>query len=314
MAQVAITVEQVSSASSQIASSSKAVADGASQQASSIEETSSSLESMASMGKQAAANAQQANALARSAKDAAVDGGAAMEQMVGAMGRIRASAEGTSQIIKDINEIAFQTNLLALNAAVEAARAGEAGRGFAVVAEEVRSLALRSKQAANKTEELIRQSVTEATEGEATSKRVSEKLVEITGSVTKVTDIMAEIAATAGEQAKGIEQVNQAVSLMDKVTQQNAASSEESSAAAAELSGQSTDLQSLVQTFRLERRGHAERRPEAPAPAAAAAPAQRRPAPRPAARPASPLSGLQAMGLKPEEVNPHDGDPDFRDY
>ncbi|HVP67267.1 MAG TPA: HAMP domain-containing protein, partial [Anaeromyxobacteraceae bacterium] len=95
LSQVAGSVEQVSAASSQIAASSRAVADGASQQASSIEETSSSLESMASMAKQAADNAQQANALARSAKDAAVDGSGAMEQMVGAMGRIRASAEGT---------------------------------------------------------------------------------------------------------------------------------------------------------------------------------------------------------------------------
>jgi methyl-accepting chemotaxis protein len=315
LARVATSVEQLSSASSQIASSSKAVADGASQQASSIEETSSSLESMASMGKQAAANAQQANALARSAKDAAVDGGAAMEQMVGAMGRIRASAEGTSQIIKDINEIAFQTNLLALNAAVEAARAGEAGRGFAVVAEEVRSLALRSKQAANRTEELIRQSVTEASEGEVTSKRVSAKLVEITGSVTKVTDIMAEIAATAGEQAKGIEQVNQAVGLMDKVTQQNAASSEQSSAAAAELSGQSSDLQALVQTFRLERRTRGAA-PEAPAaiPLSPAPAPRSAPRARPAARPSTQVSGLQAMGLRPEEVIPLDGDPDFRDF
>jgi methyl-accepting chemotaxis protein len=82
-----------------------------------------------------------------------------MEQMSGATSKIRASAESTSQIINDINEIAFQMNLLALNAAVEAARAGEAGRGFAVVAEEVRSLALRSKEAANKTEALIRESV-----------------------------------------------------------------------------------------------------------------------------------------------------------
>jgi len=254
LAQVSGSVEQLSSASSQIAASSRSVADGASQQASSIEQTSSSLESMASMAKQAADNAQQANALARSAKDAAVDGSSAMEQMVGAMGRIRASAEGTSQIIKDINEIAFQTNLLALNAAVEAARAGEAGRGFAVVAEEVRSLALRSKQAANKTEELIRQSVAEAAQGEQTSKRVSDKLGEITGSVSKVTDIMGEIAAGASEQAKGIEQVNQAISLMDKVTQQNAASSEQSSAAATELNSQSSDLHNLVATFQIERR------------------------------------------------------------
>jgi len=316
LAQVAGSVEQISGAAGQIAASAKAVADGASQQASSIEETSSSLESMASMGKHAASNAQQANALARSAKDAALDGGAAMEQMVGAMGRIRASAEGTSQIIKDINEIAFQTNLLALNAAVEAARAGEAGRGFAVVAEEVRSLALRSKQAANKTEELIRQSVTEATQGEATSKRVSEKLTEITGSVTKVTDIMGEIAAGASEQAKGIEQVNQAVGLMDKVTQQNAASSEESSAAATELSGQSGDLQALVATFRLERRTEATSRAASSAiPLSPPRPAARAPrAPQGNGKAPPRPSGMHAMGLTPEEIIPLDGDPDFRDF
>ena len=102
-----------------------------------------------------------------------------MEQMTGAMAKIRASAEGTSEIIKDINEIAFQTNLLALNAAVEAARAGEAGRGFAVVAEEVRSLALRAKEAASKTEELIRESVKQAGEGELTARHVDGKLGEI---------------------------------------------------------------------------------------------------------------------------------------
>ena len=311
LGQVASSVEQISGASSQIAASSKAVADGASQQASSIEETSSSLESMASMAKHAAENAQQANALARSARDASLDGGAAMEQMVGAMGRIRASAEGTSQIIKDINEIAFQTNLLALNAAVEAARAGEAGRGFAVVAEEVRSLALRSKQAASKTEELIRQSVQEATQGELTSKRVSEKLSEITGSVSKVTDIMGEIAAGSSEQAKGVEQVNQAVGLMDKVTQQNAASSEESSAAAAELSSQSGDLKALVATFRLEHRAGTaqDARPgQAPRPAVPAA------RPPPARKPNGRTSGMKAMGLRPEEIIPLDGEGSFKDF
>jgi len=190
---VAESVDQVSAASGQIASSSQSVADGASQQASSLEETASSLETMSSMVKRSAENAQQANSLAQTAKAAAVGGTAAMDEMTGAMGKIRASAEGTSQIIKDINEIAFQTNLLALNAAVEAARAGEAGRGFAVVAEEVRSLALRSKEAALKTEELIKESVRQAAEGEIRSKQVNAQLGEIVGGIGKVTDIVSEI-------------------------------------------------------------------------------------------------------------------------
>src|SRR3990172_1425418 len=138
LAKVADAAEQVSSASGQIASSSQAVASGASEQARSLEDTTSRLESMATMTKLSTDNAQQADALAQTAKDATAAGTAAVEQMMGAMGRIRTSAESTSQIIKDINEITFQTNLLALNAAVEAARAGEAGRGFPVLPGEVR--------------------------------------------------------------------------------------------------------------------------------------------------------------------------------
>jgi len=252
LAQVAQAVEQVHSASTQIASSSQSVASGASEQASALEETGSSLESMSSSTRQAAENAGVASGLAAAAKGAASEGSEAMEQMMSAMGKIKASAEGTSQIIKDINEIAFQTNLLALNAAVEAARAGEAGRGFAVVAEEVRSLALRSKEAANKTEELIRQSVKEAGEGEVTAQRVNSKLSEIVCSVSKVTDIVTEIAASSKEQAAGIEQVSRAIGQMNTVTQQNAASSEESSSAAAELSSQAEQLAAMVGTFQFE--------------------------------------------------------------
>jgi len=253
MAQVAEAVEQVSSASTQIASSSQAVASGASEQASSLEETSSSLESVSSITKQATDNAQQANTLAQTARAAATDGTSAVVQMQDAMVKIKASAEGTSQIIKDINDIAFQTNLLALNAAVEAARAGEAGRGFAVVAEEVRSLALRAKEAAMKTEELIRQSVKLAGEGEATSRQVAGKLSEIVTGIGKVSDIVSEIATAAREQSTGIDQVSQAVGEMDKVTQQNAASAEESSSAASELSGQAEELAAMVGAFQIAR-------------------------------------------------------------
>jgi methyl-accepting chemotaxis protein len=255
LAQVAASAEQVSSAAAQIASSSQAVADGASEQASSLEETSSQLESMAATTRKAADHAQEADGLAQRARGAAGHGAAAVEQMSAAMSKIRASAEGTSQIIKEINEIAFQTNLLALNAAVEAARAGEAGRGFAVVAEEVRSLALRCKEAATKTEELIRQSVAQAGAGEVTSRDVSARLSEIVTAIGKVSAIVAEMSASSREQATGITQVNAAVAQMDRVTQQNAASSEQSSSAAAELSSQSEELAAMVQSFRIDRDG-----------------------------------------------------------
>jgi methyl-accepting chemotaxis protein len=251
MAQVASAVDQVSSAATQIASSSQAVAAGASEQAASLEETNSSVQSVADQTKQSADNAVQANALAKGAKTAATEGAAAVEQLQGSMQKIKQSAEGTSQIIKDVSEIAFQTNLLALNAAVEAARAGEAGRGFAVVAEEVRSLALRAKEAATKTEELIRQSVKQAGEGELAAKEVAGKLSEIVDGVAKVTEVVSEIAAATSEQTSGITQVNQAIAEMDKVTQQNAASAEESSSAASELSGQAEELASMVATFQL---------------------------------------------------------------
>ncbi len=251
--QVSEAADQVSSAASQIASSSQSVASGASEQASTLQETVSALDGVSGMTRHSADNAQQADALVKSAHEAAATGVMAMEAMHGSMTAIKLAAEGTSQIIKDINEIAFQTNLLALNAAVEAARAGEAGRGFAVVAEEVRSLALRSKEAAQKTEALILDSVRQASEGQSTSQLVTTNLGEIVAAVEKVTAIVGEIAASAREQSRSIDSVNVAVVEIDKVTQQNAASAEEASSAASELNGQAEELASMVGEFQLER-------------------------------------------------------------
>jgi methyl-accepting chemotaxis protein len=203
------------------------------------------------MVRHASQEAAQANALAGQASQAATAGAGAVAQMQGAMEKIKASAEGTGQIIRDINDIAFQTNLLALNAAVEAARAGEAGRGFAVVAEEVRSLALRAKEAAQKTEVLIRESVRQAGEGQTISVVVAGRLQEIVTGIGKVSAIVSEMAVATREEAASLDQVSHAVSEMERVTQQNAASSEQSSSAASELSAQSEELAAMVGAFRL---------------------------------------------------------------
>jgi methyl-accepting chemotaxis protein len=237
---------QVASASTQVSGSSQTLAQGASEQAASLQETSSALEQMSSMTRRNAQTSEQAASLASEAKSAANRGNQAMSRMGDAINEIQKSATETAKIIKVIDEIAFQTNLLALNAAVEAARAGEAGKGFAVVAEEVRNLAMRSAEAAKNTSSLIEGSVQSSRNGVAISDEVARTLDEIRLASEKVDALISEIAVAGKEQAQGIEQVNTAVSQMDKVTQVTAATAEESASAAEEMSSQAVVLNTVV--------------------------------------------------------------------
>jgi len=242
---------QVASAAEQMAATTESLSGGTQEQASSLEETAASLEEITGSVNQNAENAQQANQLATASRSTAEKGGQVVSNAVTAMGEISQASRKITDIISTIDEIAFQTNLLALNAAVEAARAGEQGRGFAVVAAEVRNLAQRSAAAAKEIKTLIQDSVRRVEMGSELVGKSGQTLEEIVASVRRVTELMAEIAASSKEQSSGINQVNRAVAQMDSVVQQNAAQTEELSSASLGLADQARQLQALIGRFKL---------------------------------------------------------------
>jgi len=238
--------EQVSSSSGEVSSASQSLAEGATEQASSLEQTSASLEQIASQTRSNADNAGQASKLAMETRKQAEAGNETMTDMISAMENINKSSGEIRKIMSVIEEIAFQTNLLALNAAVEAARAGEYGKGFAVVAEEVRNLAQRSATAAKDTGALIEEAVGRTEVGTDLATKAGNALGDIVTAIRKITEFVADIATASDEQAQGVEQVNSAVSQMDKVTQQNAAAAEEAASASEQLNNMATSLEEMV--------------------------------------------------------------------
>lgn len=210
------------------------------------------MEQLSSTVRHNADNATQASTLADQATREANQGGDIVNDVVSTMIKINASSHKIVDIISVINSIAFQTNILALNAAVEAARAGEQGRGFAVVASEVRSLAQRSGQAAKEIGVLINESVENIKSGSEQVTLAGGAMDKIVSSVSRVNDIMSEIAAASSEQSKGISQIGIAVVQMDSVTQQNAALVQQSAAATASLEEQARQLTEIVSVFKIE--------------------------------------------------------------
>lgn len=233
-------IDHVSSASSQVDSASQNLAEGSSKAAAAIEQTSSSLEEMSSMTKRTLENSAMLVASAHNTMEAMKNSHKSLKETDICIKKIGDAGTDATKIIRTSDEIAFQINLLALNAAVEAARAGEAGAGFAIVAEEVRNLAMRSAEAARKTEQIIGEMTGEIKKGINLVTKTLQEFFCMGEEGKKTTALIKEINQAIQEQAQGIEQINRAIAEMDKVTQQTAANAEETASAAKELSSQAS--------------------------------------------------------------------------
>ena len=217
--------------------------------AATLGETASALTELTESVHSAAKVAAQANDSVGTARSNAQNASEVVRDAISAMDSISGSSEKISKITSVIDDIAFQTNLLALNAGVEAARAGEAGRGFAVVASEVRALAQRSSDAAREINQLISESSTEVEKGVTLVDKTGEVLRSIVDDVSSIAQHMSEIATSSGEQASGIEEINNAVTKLDQATQQNAAMFEETTAASFSLTSEAGVLSEIVAQF-----------------------------------------------------------------
>jgi methyl-accepting chemotaxis protein len=237
---------QVFSASAQVATASQKLAQEASEVASQIEETSAAAQLIASSARASAKEARNAANLMDTVDARVTDGNKTLAEMVESMGAITESSGRISKIIQVIDEIAFQTNILALNAAVEAARAGQAGMGFAVVADEVRTLAQRSADAARDTAALIEDSIAKSNDGSAKLQKVAAVIRGITENTGHAKKFIDAVSTACLQEAKDVDQISQAVTQMQRATQDTASFSEQSAAASEELSAQAKALNHIA--------------------------------------------------------------------
>ncbi len=251
LSQINQSADQVADGSDQVSSGSQALAQGATEQASSVEELAATTNEIAVKVNQNAENAKLANDKATTVKDNADMSRQRMQEMMEAIADINTKSSEVGKIIKTIEDIAFQTNILALNAAVEAARAGDAGKGFAVVADEVRSLAGKSAEASQNTSVLIEASIQAVDKGIKIANETAQSLDEVVDGVVDVSGTIGKITVASEEQASAIQQVNQGVDQISSVVQTNSATAEESAAASEELAGQAQILKELVARFKL---------------------------------------------------------------
>ena len=214
----------------------------ANEQAASLEETAAAVEEITSITRNNAENALKMAKLGNVVRSSVSNGQNLASKTATSMDEINTEVTAINEAITVIDQIAFQTNILSLNAAVEAATAGEAGKGFAVVAQEVRNLASRSAEAAKEIKDLVESATSKANEGKAISDDMIKGYDELNNHISKTIHIIEDVSAASKEQMTGIEQINDAVTMLDRVTQENASEANNVTQIASEVLNMANEL------------------------------------------------------------------------
>lgn len=237
---------EIGSVSERVASVGLELTDGASKQATSVEETSSSLEEITSMSRLNTENISHANTLMIETSRVVNEAGDSMKELFDSIDELSKTSEETRKVIKVIEKIAFQINLLSMNAAVEAVHAGQAGASFGVIVQEVRNLALRSRASARDTAALIEASIERTKNGVDLVYKAGETFENVAAGAKKVGELLGEVTISSQEQARGIGNINEAMTEIDRVTQKNAANAEETASVIQEIEGQTKRMKTVV--------------------------------------------------------------------
>ncbi len=242
---------QVDASAGRVSADAQALAQGTTEQAASVQGLADNVASISSQIQLSAVRCDSANKLVGQADGYAAEADARMEHLTEATRNINQSSAQISTIIKTIEDIAFQTNILALNAAVEAARAGNAGKGFSVVADEVRSLAAKSTEAAQNTNELISRSIQNAKAGTDSTDMAVSAMRDIYSCIQSIKALMDEISAASERQSEMISQIETGIGEISAVVQNNSFAAEKSASVSKELSQQAQALSNLIRRFRI---------------------------------------------------------------
>ncbi len=225
-----------------LSKASASLSKNASEQAASLEETAAAIEEISANIQSSVSKVNKMTSLADEANKAAIDGKQLANKTATSMEEINSQVSAINEAISVIDQIAFQTNILSLNAAVEAATAGEAGKGFAVVAQEVRNLASRSAEAANEIKTLVEHATQKANDGKQISSEMISGYETLNEHISQTIHIIEDVSNASKEQMTGIEQINDAVTMLDRVTQENASEASNVANIAAEVRTMADEL------------------------------------------------------------------------